>query len=416
MQTTTHPTGQTHTSTALEGIKILDLTSVVFGPYASQILADYGAEVIKVESPEGDSTRNTGPRLEEGLSAIFLGVNRNKKSICLNLKDPEAREALLKLADSADVLMHSVRPQKMAALGLDHETLLARNPKLIYAGLHGFGNGGAYAGRPAYDDIIQGLSGIADIMTIQSGTPRYLPTIAADKTCGVAAAHAILAALFQRERTGRGQFIEIPMFETMTSYVLVEHLYGHHLPGHSDEIGYPRVLTEWRKPYQTADGFVCMMPYTDKHWQTFFSQSGYPQHAADERFTTISMRTRHIAELYELAGQIVAKHPTAHWLAFCDKFEIPAAAANRLEDLEADPHLKSVGFFADIQNDAGHHYRFTRSPIRMEHSRVDPVMAPRLGEHTRQELINAGLSSEMVDKMLASGAAKQHTGVKTSKT
>ena len=398
------------TTSALEGIKILDLTSVVFGPYASQILADYGAEVIKVESPEGDSTRNTGPRLEEGLSAIFLGVNRNKKSICLNLKDPAAREALLKLVDTADVLMHSVRPQKMAALGLDHETLLARNPKLIYAGLHGFGNGGAYSGRPAYDDIIQGLSGIADIMTIQSGTPRYLPTIAADKTCGVAAAHAILAALFQRERTGKGQFIEIPMFETMTSYVLVEHLYGHHLPGHSDEIGYPRVLTEWRKPYQTADGYVCMMPYTDKHWQTFFSQSGYPQFAADERFTTISKRTLHIAELYELAGEIVSKHPTSHWLAFCDKHEIPAAAANKLEDLESDPHLQSVGFFANIQNDAGHHYRFTRSPIRMEHSHVDPAMAPRLGEHTRQTLIDGGLSAEIVDKMLASGAARQHAG------
>ncbi len=287
----------TTTTTALDGIKILDLTSVVFGPYASQILADYGAEVIKVESPEGDSTRNTGPRLEEGLSAIFLGVNRNKKSICLNLKDSDAKEALLKLVDQADVLMHSVRPQKMLALGLDHETLLKRNPKLIYAGLHGFGNGGAYAGRPAYDDIIQGLSGIADIMTIQSGTPRDLPTNAADNPCGIAAAHAILAALLQRERTGQGQFIEIPMFETMTSYVLVEHLYGHHLPGHSDEIGYPRVLTEWRKPYQTQDGYVCMMPYTDKHWQTFFKESGHPQYAVDERFTKISARTKYIASL-----------------------------------------------------------------------------------------------------------------------
>ena len=410
MHTASKSENQTGTTTALEGIKILDLTSVVFGPYASQILADYGAEVIKVESPEGDSTRNTGPRLEEGLSAIFLGVNRNKKSICLNLKDPQAREALLKLADTADVVMHSVRPQKMAALGLDHETLLARNPRLIYAGLHGFGNGGAYSGRPAYDDIIQGLSGIADIMTIQSGTPRYLPTIAADKTCGVAAAHAILAALFQRERTGRGQFIEIPMFETMTSYVLVEHLYGHHLPGHSDEIGYPRVLTEWRKPYRTADGFVCMMPYTDKHWQTFFSQSGYPEHAADERFKTISQRTLHIAALYELAGQIASRQPTSYWLDFCDQHEIPAAAANKLEDLESDPHLKSVGFFADIRNDAGHQYRFTRSPIRMDHSRVEPAMAPRLGEHTRQELIGAGISAEIVDKMLASGAARQHAG------
>lgn len=400
------------TTTALEGIKILDLTSVVFGPYASQILADYGAEVLKVESPEGDSTRNTGPQLEPGLSAIFLGVNRNKKSISLNLKDPEAREALLKLVEHADVLMHSVRPQKMAALGLDPDTLLARNPKLIYAGLHGFGNGGAYAGQPAYDDIIQGLSGIADLMTIQSGTPRYLPTIAADKTCGVAAAHAILAALFQRERTGQGQFIEIPMFETMTSYVLVEHLYGHHLPGHSEEIGYPRVLTEWRKPYQTRDGYVCMMPYTDKHWQTFFIQSGHPEYASDVRFTKISARTQYIAELYELAGQIVSRQPTAFWLEFCTLHEIPAAAANRLQDLESDAHLKSVGFFTDVEDNHGRQYRFTRSPIRMEHSSVAPAMAPRLGEHTREELIKAGLSAERVDQMIQRGAAKQHPGEK----
>jgi crotonobetainyl-CoA:carnitine CoA-transferase CaiB-like acyl-CoA transferase len=249
-------------------------------------------------------------------------------------------------------------------------------------------------------------------MTVQTGTPRYFPTIAADKTCGVAAAHAILAALFQRERTGRGQFIEIPMFETMTSYVLVEHLYGHHLPGHSDEIGYPRVLTEWRKPYQTLDGYVCMMPYTDKHWQTFFKESGHPQYAVDERFTKISARTKYIAELYELAGQIVSKHPTAFWLDFCDTNEIPAAAANRLQDLESDPHLKSVGFFTDIQNDQGHQYRFIRSPVRMEHSSVEPAMAPRLGEHTRAELLGAGLSAEHIDQMLARGAAKQHAGAK----
>ena len=395
-------------TTALGGIKVLDLTSVVFGPYASQILADYGAEVLKIESPEGDSTRHTGPRLEEGLSAIFLGVNRNKKSVCLNLKVADARLALLKLVDTADVFMHSVRPQKMAALGLDPETLRARNPRLIYAGLHGFGNGGAYAGRPAYDDIIQGLSGIADIMTIQSGTPRYLPTIAADKTCGVAAAHAILAALFQRERTGVGQFIEIPMYETMTSFVLVEHLYGHHLPGKSDEIRYPRVLTEWRKPYQTSDGHVCMMPYTDKHWWTFFSETGHPELAIDPRFTSISLRTRHIATLYELAGKIVANQPTRFWLDFCDTHQIPAAAANRLEDLESDPHLTSVGFFNDIEDDTGNTYRFTRNPIRMENSQVPPTMPPRLGEHTRDELLKAGLSAESIEALLSTGAAQQH--------
>ena len=192
---------ETQTKSALSGIKIVDMTSVLFGPYASQTLADYGAEIIKVEAPEGDSTRYTGAFHEQGLSAIFLGVNRNKKSVCLDLKNPEALSALLALIDQADVFMHSVRPQKMAALGLDHDTLLARNPKLVYAGLHGFGNGGAYAGQPAYDDVIQGLSGVADLMTRQGGTPRYLPTVAADKTCGLVATHAILAALFQRERS-----------------------------------------------------------------------------------------------------------------------------------------------------------------------------------------------------------------------
>lgn len=394
---------------ALAGIRILDLTSIVFGPYASQILADYGAEVIKIESPEGDSTRNTGPRHEQGMSAIFLGVNRNKKSVCLNLKDAQAREALLKLVDTADVFMHSVRPQKMAALGLDQETLLQRNPRLVYAGLHGFGNGGAYAGQPAYDDIIQGLSGVADLMTMQTGTPRYLPIIAADKNCGVAAAHAILAALFQRERTGEGQFVEIPMFETMTAYVMVEHLYGHHLPGKSDEIGYPRVLTEWRKPYQTRDGYVCMMPYTDKHWQTFFNASGHPEHASDPRFTTISQRTTHIAELYALAGQIVSGKPTSHWLAFCDHHQIPAASVNRLSDLENDPHLNSVDFFADVQDDSGRTYRFTRSPIRLEKSVVAPALPPRLGEHTENILASAGLDPASIRALIDQGAAIQHT-------
>ena len=403
-----NPTPAQPTS-ALEGIKIIDMTSVLFGPYASQKLADYGAEVIKVEAPEGDSTRYTGDHHEPGLSAIFLGVNRNKKSICLDLKQPEALAALLMLIDQADVFMHSVRPQKMAALGLDHETLLARCPTLIYAGLHGFGNNGAYSGQPAYDDVIQGLSGVADLMTRQSGTPRYLPTVAADKTCGLVATHAILAALLQKARTGQGQFIEIPMFETMTSFVMVEHFYGHHLPDISDEIGYPRALTPWRKPYQTNDGYVCMMPYTDKHWASFFNGTGNPALATDERFATMAMRTKHIAALYETAGAIVAGDCTAFWLSFCEKYEIPGAAINRLEDLESDPHLLSVDFFQDLLDEQGRRYRFTRNPVRMQKSHVQPKLPPRLGADTRETLLAAGLPVENVNALIASGAAKQPT-------
>lgn len=392
---------------ALAGVRVLDLTSVVFGPYASQILADYGADVIKIESPEGDSTRRTGPQQEDGLAAIFLAINRNKRSVVLDLKQAAAREALLALVDGADVLMHSMRPAKMARLGLDPDTLCARNPRLVYAGLYGFGEGGAYAGLPAYDDIVQGLSGVADITQRQGGTPRYLPTIAADKTCGLVAAHAILAALFQRERTGLGQRLEVPMFESMASYLLVEHLYGRHLQDTPGAAGYPRVLAPWRRPYQTADGHLCMMPYTDAHWRRFFTETGHADLAGDARFADISARTRHIETLYELVGGIVAGRDTAHWLALCQRLEIPAAPVNRLEDLEHDPHLRSVDFFVPLQSAAGKRYRFARNPVRLQRSQVAPAMPPRLGEHTRQVLRQAGLEPERVEALLASGAARE---------
>jgi len=391
---------------ALAGIRVVDLTAVIFGPYASQTLADYGAEVIKVESPVGDSTRYTGPAHERGLSAIFLGANRNKKSLCLDLKKPEAIEALIKLIDTADLIMHSMRPQKMTALGLGATTLMARNPRLIYAGLYGFGEGGAYAGKPAYDDLIQGMSGVVDLMQRQSGEARYFPTIAADKTCAQTAVSGILAALFQRERTGQGQFIEIPMFESMASYLLVEHLYGHHFPDRQEPAGYARALTKWRKPYTTADGLICAMPYTDRHWQKFFTAAGHEQHNQDLRFASIEARTEHIAYVYETLGKIIATQPTAYWIELFDREQIPAAAVNRLEDLENDPHLKSVGLFEDVTDDQGRRYRFTRNPVRMQHSTVAPALAPRLGEHTHEVLRQAGLSQDAIDQLIEQGAAR----------
>ncbi|MBO9330975.1 CoA transferase [Achromobacter xylosoxidans] len=400
---TATPLSQTR---ALGGVRVLDLSSVVFGPYASQILADYGADVVKVEAPAGDSTRRTGPAQEPGLAAIFLGLNRNKRSIVLDLKQPSAREALLALADQADVLMHSMRPAKMEALGLGPETLCARNPRLVYAGLYGFGAGGAYDGRPAYDDIIQGLSGLADLVDRQTGTPRYLPTVAADKTCGLVAAHAILAALFQRERTGRGQQLEVPMFESMASFALVEHYYGRHLRDEPGEAGYPRALTPNRRPCRTADGHICLMPYTDAHWRGFFIAAGRPDLAEDPRFADISARTRNIEALYELQAGIVAAHDTAYWLALCERLEIPAARINRLQDLENDPHLQSVDFFVPLESACGSRYRFVRNPVRMQHSQVPPAMPPRLGEHTREVLRQAGLDDARIDALLETGAAR----------
>ncbi|NLY65715.1 MAG: CoA transferase [Alcaligenaceae bacterium] len=382
---------------ALHGIKVLDLTSIVFGPYASQILADYGAEIIKVESLTGDSTRYTGPAGEEGMSAIFLGVNRNKKSIALDLKQDQAREVLLRLVDQADVFMHSIRPQKMKKLGLDPETLCERNPKLIYAGLYGFGSAGRYAGKPAYDDIIQGLSGVPDLISKQSGTPRYFPVIAADKTCGLIAAHAMLAALFQRERTGLGQQLEVPMFEAMTSYMLVEHFYGRHLADQDLHAGYDRVLSEWRKPYKTLDGYLCMMPYTDSHWRNFFQHTGFAELLVDERFKSINQRTRHINQLYEITGKIVAAQTTSYWLGFCEKHEIPASRINTINELEQDPHLQDVGLFVDIE-DRGGNYRFVRNPVAMANSTVPVKMPPRLGEHTTDVLVSLGYTPEEIQQ------------------
>lgn len=378
----------------LEGVRVLDLSAVVLGPYASQNLADYGADVIKVEPPEGDSTRNTGPSTEAGMGAIFLGVNRGKRSIVLDLKRAQAREALLRLVDTADVLMHSIRPQKLTALGLDPETLMARNPRLVYVGLHGFGEDGPYGGRPAYDDIIQGLSGCAALMDRQSGHPLYFPTIAADKTCGLVATHAILAALFARERTGQGSYVEVPMFEAMAAFNLVEHYYGHHFDPPKAGTGYPRVLAAHRKPYRTSDGFICLMPYTDAHWKRFFLEAGMPQAAADPRFATIAERTRNIDALYALAAQAIETRSTAQWLETCARLEIPASRMNRLDDLEQDEHMQATGFFRTIHDPRMGALRFPGPPMRFDHQPLPVRMAPRLGEHTAELLREVGLGAE----------------------
>ncbi|HLT61487.1 MAG TPA: CoA transferase, partial [Microlunatus sp.] len=379
---------------ALAGIRVLDLTTVVFGPYASLILADHGAEVIKIESPAGDPVRTAGPGADQRYAALFLGSNRNKRSVVLDLKRPAARSALLRLADRADVIMHSMRPHKMADLGLDPESVLSRNPRLIFAELAGFGAGGRYREQPAYDDIVQGLSGAADLMRRQTGETRYLPTIIADKIGGLTAAHAILAALFQRERSGRGQLVEVPMFEAMASFLLTEHFHARHLPRDPDQepaAGYTRILSPWRRPYPTRDGHVCVMPYGDRHWRDFFVAAGRPELADDPRFADLALRTRHIDELYRLMAEIIAGDTTRHWLDLCARLDVPAAPVNRLDELEQDPHLTDVGFFVEL-TDAEGTYRFPRSPVRLSDSVVPPRLPPRLGADTADVLREAGLT------------------------
>ncbi len=393
----------------LAGIKVLDLGSVVFGPYAAQWLADLGADVVKVEAPGGCSTRYTGPAHEPGMSAIFLGVNRSKRSIVLDLGDPTARDALLRLVDGADVLLHSIRPQKLKKLGLDPDTLLARNPRLVFAGLHGFAEGGPYAGRPAYDDVIQGMTGIADLMVRQGGQARYYPAIAADKVSGLTAAIAILAALVRRNATGKGGFVEVPMFESVVAFNLVEHLYGEQFVPARGDMGYPRAMATWRRPLQTSDGYICTMPYTDAHWRAFFTEAGRPELASDPRFTDVGVRTTNIGAIYALAGEFIAKRSTADWIETLGRLQIPVAPMATLEDLLTDPQLAASNFFEELPDPAGT-LRYPGVPVRFDGERPPVSYPPRLGEHTRAVLAEAGFGDEDIDALIASRAAREQAG------
>lgn len=393
---------------ALNGVRVIDLTTVVFGPYATQTLADYGADVIKIETPEGDSMRHNGPAHERGMASIYLGSNRNKRSVVLDLKTATAREALLALCDTADVFIHNIRPQKLAKLGVSAEVLRARNPRLIFVGLVGFGEGGPYAGAPAYDDIIQALSGASDLVMRQTGAPGYFPTVAADKISALMAVQAVTAALYQRERTGRGQVIEVPMFEAMTSFLMVEHFYQRQIqpiegptPADRAQLGYPRSVDSWRRPYRTANGHACIMPYTDENWRRFFAAVERPDLAADTRFHNMAGRSQHIGALLEEMAGILEVQTTEYWIDLCTSLEIPCARLNRLEDLEADPHLQAVGFFESVPFDTGTRFRFARAPIRMSDSYVAPTVPPRLGQHTEEVLQPLGLPDTVLQAVLA---------------
>jgi crotonobetainyl-CoA:carnitine CoA-transferase CaiB-like acyl-CoA transferase len=395
----------------LSGVRVIDLTSVALGPLATQMLGDMGADVIKVEAPEGDATRHTGPRRSAGMAAFFMGINRNKRSLVLDLKQVAARAALWRLVDGADVFIHSIRPQAVARLGFAPEAVLARNPRLVYAAVLGFGSGGPYAGMPAYDDVIQGQSGLADLMERLVGEPRYLPTIMADKTCALFAANAVMAALFERERSGQGQAVEIPMFESMVAFTLVEHLFGHGFDPPEGPMGYTRVLAPWRRPCRTRDGWLCMLVYTDVQWRRFWTEVGRPELIDDPRFDSLATRSANIGELYRLAGECVAARTTAEWVETLGRLDIPAAPMARLEDLPADPHLAATGFFrhAEHPSEGGIvmpdvPVRFGRTPAGIDR------LQPKLGEHSVEVLREAGLEEAEIDRLIADRASLDGRG------
>ena len=393
----------------LSGYRILDLTAVVLGPYATQILGDMGADVIKVESPSGDMTREIGPRKAPGMAPIHLSISRNKRSIVLDLKQSSAIDALLQLAANADVFVHSMRPQAITRLGLGYDEIKAAREDIVYCATYGFGADGPYAQRPAYDDLIQGMCGLADLIgKVTDGAPRYAPTIIADKTVGLFVANALLAALLHRERSGVGQAIEVPMFETMVSYVMLEHLWDRNANPDDGDLGYVRMLAHTRRPYRTQDGYICVLAYTDRHWKAFFELAGRPELSDDPRFVSIATRTENIAELYAIAEEITRTRTSEAWLSVLQQAQVPAGPVNSLEDLLSDPHLVDQQLFQRFDHPSVGETLQVRPPVRFSKTPAGISRhAPLLGEHTTELLREAGLDEAQIDTMLRDGSAVQ---------
>ena len=394
----------------LVGVKVVDITSVLVGPSATQMLAELGADVVKVESPEGDVIRAIGPQgREQGLGPLFLGANRGKRSIALDLKSAEGREAVLALAREADVLAYNVRPQAMERLGLGYEALAAINPRLLYVGMFGFSQRGRLAKNAAFDDLIQAASALPHALAHTTGAvPRYLPFNVGDRMVGLYAFGVISAALYGRTQTGRGQRIDIPMFETVASQVMGDHLYGQTFMPAQGGFGYPRLLSPERRPYRTQDGYVCCLVYTDAQWRAFLKCIGREElFTNDPRLASIATRTNHISELYGLVADELAQRTTAQWQALLAESDIPVFPMHTFETLLDDPHLGDIGFFRERNHPAVGKIREMAVPSEWSDTPPGPVRpVPSLGEHTVEVLREAGFDDEQIQHMLASGAAK----------
>jgi crotonobetainyl-CoA:carnitine CoA-transferase CaiB-like acyl-CoA transferase len=391
----------------LTGVRVIDCSTVVLGPWAAQQLGDLGADVIKVEPPEGDTTRQLGPMRNHDMGAFYLAVNRNKRSIVLDLKQESARQVLLRLAEHADVLLHNSRPQAARRLGLSYEMFQAVNPGLIYVATYGFRAAGPYGDKPAYDDIIQAASGLASLQETVVGEPRYVPTIVADKTSSMTVLVAMLAALYHKARTGEGQPVEVPMFESMAAWVMVEHLYGETFVPPVESAGYKRVLNRYRRPFKTQDGYLAILPYSDQNWRDFFKITGRQDLQDDPRFKTFATRLRNIELLYQELSKIAVTRPSAEWLADLDRHNIPAMLVNSLETLLHDPQLEATGFWQIVEHPSEGTMRLPGIPTAFGKTPGSiRRLPPRLGEHSVEILREAGLAQGEIDALLASGATR----------
>jgi crotonobetainyl-CoA:carnitine CoA-transferase CaiB-like acyl-CoA transferase len=391
----------------LQGVRIIDFTSIVLGPYATQFLGDFGAEVIKVEPPEGDLFRSVRPGRSRRMGAGFLNCNRNKRSLALDLKQPGASDVVHALVATADVVIHNMRPRSAARMGLSFETLSKVNSRLVYAYAPAFDQRGRSADAPAYDDIIQAISGLAHLNANAQGEPRYLPTIVCDKVGGLHLALAVLAALTWRNRTGRGCCIEAPMFESMVSFLMVEQLGGATFDPPLGGTGYERLSARNRKPFPSSDGYVSILPYTTAQWAAFFDIIGRPEEANSPLIQDPVLRSQNVDALYATIADVTPTRTTAQWLEVLRARDVPCARVNSIDDLLQDPHLNDIGLISTMTHPTEGALRSTRSPFHLHGvAEQQDLPAPGIGADARTLLREAGFSDERIEALAAAGVVK----------
>ncbi len=388
------------------GLRVVDLTTVFVGPYTSQFLGDMGADVIKVEAPGGDSTRGTGPFVHRDMGSNFLHVNRNKRSISLDLKTEGGAEAMRRLIATADVFLHNMRPEPLERLKFDYAHVKDVKPDIVYCNIWGFGRKGRYAGMAAYDDVIQGACGMVALEAFNGRPVRYVPFLIADKTCALFASYAIAGALYHRLATGEGQEVEVPMFESMVSYTMLEHLWGETFVPSRGRVGSERHAEPGRWPHPTKDGYICSLPSSDKHWQTLCTIAGRPDLKDHPTYRDRNARRKNLRQVLETLDEIFATRTTKEWSDALGVAGVPCMPISSLEDVVADRHLEEVEFWQEIDHPTEGRIRLMKPPYTLARSPASIRRAPpRYAEHTREILDELGYDAAAADALIASGGA-----------